>query len=169
MNNNENGNLGIAIGAFAVLAALFFIATGGSFGGKTTVESDKDLPPGRLIDRARRGRPLVAKHRGNDGVPFIRKRIIGGRLAGLRVPITRVGQITFDTMEIGVHPGGILAVRFHDQCVRLVPVVFAGPPQGLQGNAEARRWCGLRKACLEFVARHHQRSGWKCPAACSMT
>ena len=45
MNNNENGNLGIAIGAFAVLAALFFIATGGSFGGKTTVESDRDLPP----------------------------------------------------------------------------------------------------------------------------
>jgi hypothetical protein len=45
MNNHENGNLGIAIGAFAVLAALFFIATGGSFGGKTTVESDKDLPP----------------------------------------------------------------------------------------------------------------------------
>jgi hypothetical protein len=43
--NNENGNLGILLGAFAVLAALFFIATGGSFGGKTTVESDKDLPP----------------------------------------------------------------------------------------------------------------------------
>jgi hypothetical protein len=45
MNNRENGNLGLAIGAFAVLAALFFITTGGSFGGKTTVEGDKDLPP----------------------------------------------------------------------------------------------------------------------------
>jgi hypothetical protein len=45
MNKNETNNLGIAIGAFAVLAALFFIATGGSFGGKTTVEGDKDLPP----------------------------------------------------------------------------------------------------------------------------
>ena len=32
--NNENGNLGIVVGAFAVLAALFFIATGGIFGGK---------------------------------------------------------------------------------------------------------------------------------------
>jgi hypothetical protein len=45
MNKRENGNLGLVIGAFAVLAALFFISTGGSFGGKTTVESDKDLPP----------------------------------------------------------------------------------------------------------------------------
>jgi hypothetical protein len=45
MNNSENSNFGIALGTLAVLAALFFIATGGSFGGKTTIESDKDLPP----------------------------------------------------------------------------------------------------------------------------
>jgi hypothetical protein len=43
--NSENGNLGLALGAFAALAALFFIVTGGSLGGKTTIEGDKDLPP----------------------------------------------------------------------------------------------------------------------------
>jgi hypothetical protein len=45
MNTNENSNFGIALGTLAILAALFFITTGGSFGGKTTVEGDKDLPP----------------------------------------------------------------------------------------------------------------------------
>jgi hypothetical protein len=43
--NNQNGGLGMAFGAFIALAALFFIATGGSLGGKKTIESDKDLPP----------------------------------------------------------------------------------------------------------------------------
>jgi hypothetical protein len=44
-NNGQNGSLGIAFGAFVALAALFFIVTGGSLGGKKTVEGDKDLPP----------------------------------------------------------------------------------------------------------------------------
>jgi hypothetical protein len=43
--NNENGRMGVAFGAFVLLAAALFIATGGSLGGKTTIESDKDLPP----------------------------------------------------------------------------------------------------------------------------
>ena len=48
-NNNQaggpNGGLGIAFGAFVALAALFFIVTGGSLGGKKTIEGDQDLPP----------------------------------------------------------------------------------------------------------------------------
>jgi hypothetical protein len=43
--NNQNGGIGLAFGAFVLLAAVLFIATGGSLGGKTTVEGDKDLPP----------------------------------------------------------------------------------------------------------------------------
>jgi hypothetical protein len=43
--NKQNGGLGVAFGAFVALAALFFIATGGSMGGKKTIEGDKDLPP----------------------------------------------------------------------------------------------------------------------------
>jgi hypothetical protein len=43
--NNQNGGLGLVFGAFVLLAAILFIATGGSLGGKTTIESDKDLPP----------------------------------------------------------------------------------------------------------------------------
>jgi hypothetical protein len=42
---NFNNSLGVAVGAFVVLAALVFIATGGSLGGKKTVEGDHDLPP----------------------------------------------------------------------------------------------------------------------------
>lgn len=43
--NNQNGGLGLAFGAFVVVAALVFIVTGGSLGGKKTIEGDKDLPP----------------------------------------------------------------------------------------------------------------------------
>jgi hypothetical protein len=43
--NNQNGGMGVALGAFALLAAVVFIATGGSLGGKKTVEGDRDLPP----------------------------------------------------------------------------------------------------------------------------
>jgi hypothetical protein len=44
-NGGQKGGIGIAFGAFIALAALFFIVTGGSLGGKKTIEGDQDLPP----------------------------------------------------------------------------------------------------------------------------
>jgi hypothetical protein len=44
-DQNQNGGVGIAFGAFLLLAAVIFIATGGSLGGKKTIDGDKDLPP----------------------------------------------------------------------------------------------------------------------------
>jgi hypothetical protein len=43
--NGPNRGLGLVFGAFVVLAALIFIVTGGSLGGKKTVDGDEDLPP----------------------------------------------------------------------------------------------------------------------------
>lgn len=43
--NNQNGGMGVVFGAFVLLAAVLFIATGGSLGGKKTIEGDHDLPP----------------------------------------------------------------------------------------------------------------------------
>jgi hypothetical protein len=43
--NKQNGGMGVALGAVALLAAVIFIATGGSLGGKKTIEGDRDLPP----------------------------------------------------------------------------------------------------------------------------
>jgi hypothetical protein len=43
--NDQNRGFGLALGAFVVAAALVFIVTGGSLGGKKTVEGDQDLPP----------------------------------------------------------------------------------------------------------------------------
>ena len=43
--NKEQGGLGILVGTLVAIAALFFIVTGGSMGGKKTVSSDRDLPP----------------------------------------------------------------------------------------------------------------------------
>jgi hypothetical protein len=43
--NKEQGGLGILVGTLVAIAALFFIVTGGSMGGKKTVEGDRDLPP----------------------------------------------------------------------------------------------------------------------------
>jgi len=42
---SEGGLFGIVLGCIVALAALLFIVTGGSLGGKTTVRSDRDLPP----------------------------------------------------------------------------------------------------------------------------
>jgi hypothetical protein len=43
--NKEQGGLGILIGTVIAVAAVFFIVTGGSMGGKKTIQSDRDLPP----------------------------------------------------------------------------------------------------------------------------
>ena len=43
--NRSNGYFGIILGGLVAVAAVTFVLTGGQFGGKTTVESDNDLPP----------------------------------------------------------------------------------------------------------------------------
>ena len=42
---NGTGLFGIILGGIVAVAALLFIFSGGSLGGKTTVEGDQDLPP----------------------------------------------------------------------------------------------------------------------------
>ena len=44
-NNAPNTSIGIILGGILVLSAAFFILTGGNLGGKTTVQSDRDMPP----------------------------------------------------------------------------------------------------------------------------
>ena len=43
--NTSNGLLGWIVGGLVALMAIFFIFSGGSLGGKTNVDSDRDLPP----------------------------------------------------------------------------------------------------------------------------
>jgi hypothetical protein len=45
MNKQQQGGVGIVVGALVVVAAVVFIVTGGSLGGKKTIEGDRDLPP----------------------------------------------------------------------------------------------------------------------------
>jgi hypothetical protein len=42
---HETGKLGMVLGGIVALVAILFIFSGGSLGGKTTVEGDQDLPP----------------------------------------------------------------------------------------------------------------------------
>jgi len=48
---NENGFFGLVVGGVVALAALLFIFSGGTLGGKTTVEGDQDLPPIATADQ----------------------------------------------------------------------------------------------------------------------
>ena len=41
----DNGTFGLIVGGLVALAAVFFIFSGGDFGGKKTVLGDEDLPP----------------------------------------------------------------------------------------------------------------------------
>jgi hypothetical protein len=43
--NQDKGIVGIVVGGLVALAAAFFILGGGDYGGKKTVEGDRDLPP----------------------------------------------------------------------------------------------------------------------------
>ena len=51
MWDNDARLLGLVVGAFVAAGALLFILTGGELGGKTTVTSDRDLPPLASLDR----------------------------------------------------------------------------------------------------------------------
>jgi hypothetical protein len=42
---NENGMFGLVVGCIVALVAFAFIFSGGSFGGKTVIDGDQDLPP----------------------------------------------------------------------------------------------------------------------------
>jgi hypothetical protein len=41
----DNGSFGLIIGGIVALAAVMFIYSGGTLGGKKIVEGDQDLPP----------------------------------------------------------------------------------------------------------------------------
>jgi len=45
MKQHDNGMFGIVVGSIVALVAMLFIFSGGSLGGKTTIEGDQDLPP----------------------------------------------------------------------------------------------------------------------------
>ncbi len=42
---NSNVPFGLIVGGIVAVFAMLFIFSGGEWGGKTTVESDRDLPP----------------------------------------------------------------------------------------------------------------------------
>ena len=44
-------SLGLFVGILVVIGAAIFILSGGTLGGKTTVASDRDLPPVASLDR----------------------------------------------------------------------------------------------------------------------
>ena len=44
-------SLGLFVGILVVIGAAIFILSGGNLGGKTTVASDRDLPPVASLDR----------------------------------------------------------------------------------------------------------------------
>ena len=44
-NNGSNGALGVILGGIAVVAATFFILTGGELSGNKKVGGDADMPP----------------------------------------------------------------------------------------------------------------------------
>src|SRR5262245_20550565 len=115
-----------------------------------------------------------------DDVPFRRQRFAWHRTLRLPVPIARIGEVAFHAVQIGMHPGAILAGLVHDDLVRLVPLVLARPPQRRERRREAGRLClGERALELGQIHRttaakmiesyHHHRSGANRPAACSTT
>src|SRR5438445_112823 len=59
-------------------------------------------------------RMMELQQRGDDGLALGIERAGGRWLAGLTVPVARIRHIAFDAVEMGVHPGAIGIVGFHD-------------------------------------------------------
>src|SRR3977135_3201232 len=85
----------------------------------------------RAGDDSKKSHPALGpavEQRAHDRIPFRVEGPVGDGLPGPSVPIGGVAGIAFETVQIGMHPGGIVAVLVHDELVRLVPVALAGPP-----------------------------------------
>src|SRR5215831_12346418 len=97
---------------------------------------------------------LRGEERLRDALVFSLKRARCRGLSGLPVPIAGVLEIALNAMQIGVHPGAVLAAFVHDDLVCLIPVVLAGPPERRERNAQALGRARLRLTLLEFGKRH---------------
>ena len=53
MMDKDTGRLGLIVGCVVALGAAIFILSGGDLGGKTTVASDRDLPPVAISDKSK--------------------------------------------------------------------------------------------------------------------
>src|SRR5258705_3120235 len=93
----------------------------------------------------------AVEQRARDRIPFRVEPAVGDGLPGLPVPIGGVAGVAFETVQIGVHPGGVAAVLVHDELVRLVPVALAGPPQGGQRRRTATRRRRRIQSSTEFI------------------
>src|SRR6202035_4667979 len=92
--------------------------------------------------------------RSSDRGPFRSKLAGCRRAARLPIPVAGVVAVTLHAMQVGVNPGAIRALLAHDDVVRLVPGIVAGPPQrGERRRQPARRFLA-RQAAYEFRARH---------------
>ncbi len=50
MMDRDTGFLGLIVGGIVALGAVIFILSGGDLGGKTTVSTDRDLPPVATVE-----------------------------------------------------------------------------------------------------------------------
>src|SRR6516165_2262140 len=72
----------------------------------------------------------------------------------LPVPITCVVDVPFASMQVGMHPGTVLAALVHDDPVRLLPIILACPPQRGEGRSKRGRRLALFQRGFEFGKRH---------------
>ena len=92
-----------------------------------------------FVQRGSRGSLGFAEQRRDDRVPFGLDAAAGGRTAGAGVPVARIAEIAFETMQIDMHPGGVgVGVALRDR-VRLVPVALRRLPQRRERSGEIRR------------------------------
>jgi len=77
----------------------------------------------------------------DDNTPLIVETASFGRSARVAVPITRVRQITFTTVEVRVHPGGIGPLDGLRDLVCACPVAAPLMPESLRERMNVR-WRG---------------------------
>src|SRR5260370_39399484 len=87
----------------------------------------------------------------SDRGPLGGKRLARHRALRASVPVPSIVQIALHAMQIGVYPGALLATLVHDDVVRPLPIVLAGPPQRHQRRPEAGGRLGALERLLAMV------------------
>ena len=78
---------------------------------------------------------------------------VASRLGCLLIPIARIAQVAFGTMQVCVHPGARAVVDVLGNPVSLVPIAVGGMPHRSQ-NGRDGRWIGVSQCGSEFVDGH---------------
>src|SRR5690349_22108561 len=98
------------------------LRSGGGGGASDAVRLLERTETGEVVtDRLITSKRLLSQQGLDNRAPFVGETAGRGHLSRVTVPIPRVREVTFTTMQVCVHPGGVVGVDVLSDLVRARP------------------------------------------------